>query len=163
MPRSKRKVRHTLSATPDPATAAMVVGLGVTNSLLLPVLGLTFPSFGDFLFRSVGLHWCLVLFAGTLTLMTILIGVSVHGVRKPLMIGLIGTIATIVPVLPWFDGCCAIYQAASADSGQVFRTGTFVFPLLTLAGHTATSIAVESNRRLLMRIQRRGASRRKSV
>ncbi len=163
MPRSQRKPRYSLSTAPDHATTAVVIGMGVVNAVLLPVLGLCLPAFGEFLFRSVGLHRCIVLLAGALTLLLVFTGVTVHRDRRPVAIGLIGFAATIVPVLPWFDGCCAIYRAASADSGQVALAGTFVFPLLTLAGHTATSIAVESNRRLLMRIQCRGASRRKSV
>lgn len=162
MPRSQRKPRHSLSTEPDHATTAMVIGLGVTNSLLLPVLGLCFPAFGDFLFQSAGLHCCIVLFVGILALMTLLIGFSVHRVRKLVVIGVLGIAATLVPLLPWFDGCCSIYKAVSAESGQVIQASTFAFPLLTLAGHAASSVAVELNRRLLMQRHRQGTSQRKS-
>lgn len=151
MPRSKRKVGHSLSTEPDHVTTVVVIGLGVINALFLPVLGLSYPPFGEFLSRSVGLHWCIVLFAGMLALMTLFIGVSVHRVQKPVVIGLLGVAATIVPLLPWFDGCCSIYRAASSEEGQISWPSVLTFPLLTLAGHVATSVAVESNRQLLMR------------
>lgn len=161
MPRSKRKVGHSLSTEPDHATAAVVIGLGIINALLLPVLGLVFPSFGEFLSLSVGLHWCLVLFAGMLALLTLWVGVSVHRVRKPVVIGLLGIAATFVPLLPWFDGCCSIYRAASSEDGQISWPSVLVFPILTLAGHIASSLAVESNRRLLMQKSRPASSQQK--
>ena len=150
---SLRKLHHLVSAEPDHATTALVIAVGFLNALLLPTLGLLIPSVGQFLSRSVTLHRCLVLLACGLATLLVLVGVSVHRNRSVVVIGLLGALSSLIPVLPWVNGCCALYQSETTANYQGLQLLDVAYPMLTLTGHGAMSIAAEINRRLLVQLQ----------